>query len=137
MLVGLRNQRAIDSKKLEVEDCIYFSFYFLERRDSMQTFPDDWPLIARMNFLQRKIILNSIMYYMYNTSCLSDHYYDSLCKQLVKMQEEYGPDFVEDSRYGYVFNDFDGSTGFHLYSRLNEEDKTMLRNISIMYKLKH
>ena len=28
MLVGLRNQRAIDSKKLEVEDCIYFSFYF-------------------------------------------------------------------------------------------------------------
>lgn len=28
MIVGLRNQRAIDSKKLEVEDCIYFSFYF-------------------------------------------------------------------------------------------------------------
>jgi hypothetical protein len=28
--------------------------------------------------------------------------------------------------YGYAFYDFDGSTGYHLYSRLTEEDKHWL-----------
>ena len=31
--------------------------------------------------------------------------------------------------YGYIFYDFDGTTGFHLYDRLNENDKNYLDNI--------
>ena len=103
----------------------------------MQDFPKHFTLLDKINFLQRKIILNSIMYYMYNTSFISDHFYDSCCKQLVELHDEYGEDFVEDSKYGYAYYDFDGSTGYHLFSRLNEEDKLHLRNICIMYKLKH
>ena len=31
--------------------------------------------------------------------------------------------------YGYVFYDFDGTTGFHIYGRLNDHDKNYLDNI--------
>ena len=66
------------------------------------------------------------MYYQYNTNFISDFHYDDCCKKLVKLHETYGPDFVDDSMYGYAFYDFDGSTGYHLYSRLTEEDKHWL-----------
>jgi hypothetical protein len=33
---------------------------------------------------------------------------------------------VEESTYWYVYHDFDGSTGYHLYGRLNEKDKEYL-----------
>lgn len=92
----------------------------------MQKFPENWDLKTKIEFLQRKIILNSIAYYEFNTNFLSDMYYDSICRQLVKLQEEYGD--VSDTQYGYVMYDFDGSTGFDLMYRLNESDKEFLMN---------
>lgn len=89
-------------------------------------FPDSWELIDKINFIQRKILLNSIMYYQYDRNFISDFHYDDCCKKLVKLHKAYGPDFVDDSMYGYAFYDFDGSTGYHLYSRLTEEDKHWL-----------
>ena len=89
-------------------------------------FPDDWTLIDKINFVQRKILLNSVMYYVHDMTFISDAHYDDCCKKLVELQEEYGPDFVDDSMYGYSFYDFDGSTGFHLYSRLTFEDQMWL-----------
>lgn len=82
--------------------------------------------ILRINFLQRKILLNSMMYYQHDKSFISDFHYDECCKELVKLQKAYGPDFIDDSMYGYVFYDFDGSTGYHLYYRLTEKDKYWL-----------
>ena len=87
----------------------------------MQKFPDDWDLKTRINHLQRKIILNSIVYYLFDESPLSDRTYDGLCRQLVEMHEEYGD--ISDTEYGYVMYDFDGTTGFDLYYRLTEEDR--------------
>lgn len=95
----------------------------------MLKFPKDWELIDKIDFLQRKIILNSIMYYVYNTNYISDHHYDDCCKQLVELQNEYGPRFVSDSSYGYVYYDFDGSTGYHLFNRLDKKDKDYLEYI--------
>lgn len=89
-------------------------------------FPEHWELIDKINFIQRKILLNSIMYYQYDRNFISDFHYDDCCKKLVKLHKAYGPDFVDDSMYGYAFYDFDGSTGYHLYSRLTEEDKHWL-----------
>ena len=94
----------------------------------MQKFPDDWCLKTQINYLQRKIILNSIAYYEFYDSRLSDRVYDELSKQLVELHKEYGD--ISDTQYGYVFYDFDGSTGFYLYDRLNEHDKQYLRRIA-------
>lgn len=93
-----------------------------------QKFPEDWDLKTRINYLQRKIILNSIAYYEFDMSPLSDYFYDSICRQLVRMHKEYGD--IRNTEYGYVFYDFDGSTGFHLYSRLTQKDKDHLMRIA-------
>lgn len=99
----------------------------------VQEFPSHWNLLNKIEFLQRKIILNSVAYYQYDESPLTDSFYDGICRQLVILQEEYkkeGNDFVKDSRFGYAFYDFDGSTGFHLYERLNPEDKYYINVMS-------
>lgn len=79
---------------------------------------------SKIEFLQRKIILNSIAYYEYDTNFISDRYFDSMCKELVALQAEYGD--ISDTQYGYVFYDFDGSTGFDLVYRLTETDRAYL-----------
>lgn len=92
----------------------------------VQQFPDYWSTLTKIEFLQRKIIVNSVAYYQYDADTLTDSFYDGICKQLVSLQEEYnkeGGDFVKDSKYGYAFYDFDGSTGFHLYDRLKPNDR--------------
>lgn len=98
----------------------------------MQTFPDNWDLVTKMNHLQRKIILNSILYYEYNLNSISDHHYDDLCKQLVTYQHIHNRhgDIKKDTMYGYVYYDFDGSTGYHLFDRLNVYDKQYLLSIT-------
>lgn len=82
----------------------------------------------RIELLQRKIILNSIAYYKYNKSPMSDKAYDEMCKKLVDMQKKY-PN-IKDTMYGYVFYDFDGTTGFDLFDRLTSKDKEYLNNIA-------
>lgn len=111
----------------------------------MDNLPRKWDTVTRIDFLQRKIILNSIWYYELNTSKMTDREFDDLCKQLVKLQSEIPEPYtiIKDTQYGYVFYDFDGSTGFHLYHRLNNEDKEylmhlakMMLNIDTKYKQK-
>lgn len=98
----------------------------------MQIFPEDWDLITKIDHLQRKIILNSILYYEYNMSNISDFYYDDMCKQLVEYQHIYSRhgDIITDTKYGYVYFDFDGSTGYHLFDRLYAYDKKYLLSIT-------
>lgn len=95
----------------------------------MQKFPRRWTLLDKVNFLQRKIILNSIAYYKLSVSPLSDREYDELSKQLVEMQKDID---ISDTQYGYVMNDFDGTTGFDLYNKLNENDKEYLMKIAMI-----
>lgn len=93
-------------------------------------FPDGWSLVDKINFLQRKILLNSMMYYEYGKNFLTDFEYDSICGQLVNFQnkfEEQGHDIYSETRYGYAYYDFNGSTRSHLYRRLNFKDACWLR----------
>lgn len=69
------------------------------------------------------------MYYELNTTLVSDKMFDANAQQLVGLQSSY-PQDAKKSAYWYVFNDFDGSTGFHLYNRLNRRDKAYLRQIA-------
>ena len=93
----------------------------------MQRFPRRWDKITCINYLQRKIILNAIAYYELDTSQLSDREYDELSKQLVEMQKDVD---ITKTQYGYIMYDFDGTTGFDLYHRLNEHDKEYLMKIA-------
>jgi hypothetical protein len=94
----------------------------------VQKFPRRWDKLTCINFLQRKIILNCIAYYELNTNKLSDKEYDELSKQLVELQKNVN---ISDTQYGYVMCDFDGTTGFDLYERLNDYDKKYLMSIAI------
>ena len=98
----------------------------------------DWDLLTKINYYQRKIILNCIMYYEYDKSFLTDNYYDSISHELVKMQKELDKsrryDVKRDTTYGYMMYDFDGNTGFDLPKRLNTKDYDYLNNICA-YKL--
>lgn len=93
----------------------------------------DWDLLTKINYYQRKIILNCIMYYEYDKSFLTDTYYDSISHELVKMQKELDKsrryDVKRDTTYGYMMYDFDGNTGFDLPKRLNSKDYDYLNNI--------
>lgn len=98
----------------------------------MIIFPETWSKLDQINYLQRKILLNSIMYYSENKNYISDYYYDSCCRQLVNLQNEYGDSFVDETEYGYVYYDFDGSTGFHLAGRLTRDDRNKLLDMNTM-----
>lgn len=93
----------------------------------VQKFPRAWDKITCVNFLQRRIILNSIAYYELDSPQITDREYDELSKQLVELQSEID---VNETQYGYCMYDFDGSTGFHLYDRLSESDKEYLIGIA-------
>ena len=93
----------------------------------MQRFPRRWDKITCINFLQRKIILNAIAYYELDSPKLSDREYDELSKQLVGLQKDID---IQQTQYGYVMYDFDGTTGFDLFNRLTDKDKKYLLNIA-------
>lgn len=92
----------------------------------MNKFPRRWSLKDKVEFLQRKIIINSILYYYRDTNFISDNQFDEISAYLVSLQSQIE---IEETMYGYIFYDFDGTTGFHLYDRLTEKDKTYLDNI--------
>lgn len=92
----------------------------------MNKFPRRWSLKDKVEFLQRKIIINSILYYYRDTNFISDNQFDEISAYLVSLQSQID---IEETMYGYIFYDFDGTTGFHLYDRLTEKDKTYLDNI--------
>lgn len=101
-----------------------------------QEFPDDWSLLDKINFLQRKILLNSILYYKYDENALSDYFYDSISRQLVELHKEciekYGS--ILNTKYGYVFGEFDGSTGYDLFDNLVQKDKDHLLAVNETYR---
>lgn len=88
-----------------------------------------WSNKLRISTLQRWVIVQSIIYYELNSSLVSDKVFDSNAKQLVQMQKDF-PDEAKESQYWYVFNDFDGTTGFDLYDRLKQKDKLYLMHLA-------
>ena len=73
-----------------------------------------WSDATKISYLQRRIIVYSIMYYEQNESCVSDQYYDSISHQLVELQRTCDPAEFRRSTYYYAMYDFDGSTGFEI-----------------------
>ena len=80
----------------------------------------------KINYLQRFIIVNSYLYYMLDDSIITDKQFDEAAKHLVELQKNYD---ISKTQYGYVFYDFDGTTGFDLWERLTAVDQTVIKTI--------
>lgn len=88
-----------------------------------------WSTEAKISFIQRRIIVASIIYYQLNESVISDKDYDELSKQLVYLKNKY-PEAYKKSDYYYAMYDFDGSTGFDLPDRLSRSDYKRVNEIA-------
>lgn len=98
----------------------------------MYKFPVYWTDKLKVDFLQRVILIHSYLYYEADSSVWSDKKYDEVAKQLTKMQKSKSTVWIKDNtQYGYAFYDFDGTTGFDLYHRLNRTDKKMIKKIAM------
>lgn len=84
-----------------------------------------WSKRECMDLLSRWLIVNSIIYYELSSSTCSDERFDSNSKQLMDMIR-LNPEDFSNSRWYYVMYDFDGSTGFDLYGKLNKKDKPVM-----------
>lgn len=91
-----------------------------------------WSNSTKISYLQRRIIIYSIMYYEHNESCISDFEYDSISRQLVELQKNTSKEEFEKSTYYYAMHDFDGSTGFDIPSRLTKKDHDYLTNLALI-----
>lgn len=89
-----------------------------------------WSTKTIISYLQRRIIVYSIMYYELNESCISDKDYDSLSHQLIELMKSTPKEICRESQYWYCMYDFDGTTGFDLPDRLTKSDKEYLTNIA-------
>lgn len=91
-----------------------------------------WDDHVKISYLQRRIIVYSIMYYERDESCVSDRQYDMISQQLVHLQSSVDESEWKKSTYYYAMHDFDGSTGFDIPSRLNKKDRAWLGQIADM-----
>ena len=73
---------------------------------------------------RHQIALHSTIYYVYDSNIISDSMYDQFSEDLVKLQALY-PDLSKEVEYYEEFKDWDGSTGFHLTTRLNFHHKAL------------
>lgn len=83
----------------------------------------------KIDFAARYIIVHSIIYYELDESVISDKKFDKKAAVLVKLMKKY-PEEAQNSEYYRAIYDFDGSTGFHLYSRLKKSQKRYLKQIA-------
>ena len=97
----------------------------------MYKFSVYWTEAEKISFLQRVILIHSYLYYEKDSPVWTDKQFDEVAKQLAEMQSRH--DFMwtkNRTQYGYAFYDFDGTTGFHLWSRLKDKDELIIVGIA-------
>lgn len=87
-----------------------------------------WSNKEKCNYLQRYILIHSIIYYLLNSSTISDKKFDTVCKQLVNLSKT--TENYSKTEYYSVFKGFTGETGFDLYYKLNKQDQKYLLGIA-------
>lgn len=88
-----------------------------------------WSEKTKIELLQKWILIHSIIYYKLNTTVVSDQVYDNNSKQLVQLKNS-NPDDFNNSKWYKQFVNFEGSTGFDLFAKLNKKQKSQLMDIA-------
>lgn len=97
----------------------------------MYKFSVYWTEAEKISFLQRVILIHSYLYYEKDSPVWTDKKFDEVAKQLAELQRPKTAIWIQDkTQYGYAFYDYDGTTGFDLYSRLTEDDKKYIMGIA-------
>lgn len=89
-----------------------------------------WDDYTKYDLLARWIILHSYVYYELNENLVSDKMYDDNVRQFLELAVDQNR-FKKCAWY-YVMHDFDGSTGFHLFKRLEKMDKRTIKRTAQM-----
>lgn len=84
-------------------------------------------VLDRINWWQRWILINSILYYEYDYNMYSDREYDNIAYKLAELMSS-NLDLAKTSNLWYVYSTFDGTTGFDLVHGLTESDKEYFMN---------
>lgn len=93
-------------------------------------FPEDMKVKDRISFLERYILVHSFIYYYMNENVISDKKFDKIARLLTNKIQKYGQKKIASTQYGYVFQDFDGTTGFDLIDRLNPKDRKRIECVA-------
>lgn len=80
-----------------------------------------------VEFLRRYTLVHSYIYYEKDFNVISDEVYDKKARELVLLQQMPSN---QCGMYYDVFANFDGSTGFDLYHKLNEVEKERVKSIA-------
>ena len=89
-----------------------------------------WSIKTIMSYIQRRIIVYSIMYYELSESCITDKDFDELSHQLVELMKSTPKEICKKTQYWYAMYDFDGSTGLDIPDRLTDSDRDYLTGIA-------
>ena len=92
--------------------------------------PEEWDNSTKLSFLQRRVIVYSIQYYVMDSPVITDIQYDTCARQLEKLMNESTEEEREKSKYWYCMHNFTADTGFDIYHRLNDEDLEYLSHIA-------
>ena len=84
---------------------------------------ENWTTVDKLNYLERMILIHSYLYYEMNENIIGDDRYDKISRLLAKKVERYRDTKLNKTMYGYVFKDFEGSTGFDLFYKLKSKDR--------------
>ena len=76
---------------------------------------DEKILLSLINRRERQILVHSYIYYEMDKSLISDDTWTKWAFELSRLRDEH-PDIYALSEYAAIFRNFDGSTGFDLYS---------------------
>lgn len=85
-----------------------------------------WDNKMKLSWLQRFIIIHSIIYYILDDNVISDVEYDDVSKHYLFIVESSSEEEKVESEYWYCMNDFDANTGYDLYYKLKKKDKNKL-----------
>lgn len=81
-----------------------------------------WSRKTKIEYVQRRVLVHSILYYDMGEQVISNADYDKLSQMLLKMMGKAVKESKE-SVYAETFDGYDGSTGFDLLPRLHRSDK--------------
>lgn len=107
----------------------------LKKRQSKNPYMSE---AEQLSQFQRYILVHCCLYYEMDQSVIDDADYQILVDQYLEAVANSKQLFVKQkSKYWYVFKGFDGSTGYHLVSNLDEEDADYImllaRNVLASY----